>query len=383
MVYTRGKYFTKILDLLTVNKISKTQSVHPKVSIFCISYNQEKYIAQTLDSFLMQKTDFAFEVIIGDDSSTDETPRIIADYAKKYPDIIKPILRKRNIGAQKNFVETLNQTKGEYIALCEGDDFWTDDTKLQKQFDFLSKNPDYSLCFHLVKVFYENEEKATETFPDFKNSTEFTLKELIKRNYIQTNSVMYRRLNYENIPVDILPLDWYLHLYHAKNGKIGFINEVMSAYRRHPGGIWWDSHSDMDKIWLKYGVDHFSMYCEIFKLFEGSVEYRDSIKANIFRTFGILLDIDRKYKETLAEKALNKYPNIIDPLMVSQADSINELEKARYHQEDVIRNQTAKIDELEVSLIQKQAELDTIKSSNAWKLLNTSRKYKNRILRNK
>ena len=108
----------------------------PLVSIASITYNHEKFIAQAIDSFLMQETDFDFEIIIGEDCSTDDTLKIIKEYKAKYPDIIKLITSESNVGMMTNFIRTLEACSGKYIALCEGDDYWTDTLKLQKQVNF-------------------------------------------------------------------------------------------------------------------------------------------------------------------------------------------------------------------------------------------------------
>ena len=118
----------------------------PTVSIRCITYNQEPYIAQALDGFLMQDTDFPFEVVVHDDASTDRTADIIREYERNYPKIVKPIYEKENLYIKQNklFNKIVNDAcRGKYIALCEGDDYWIDTLKLQKQINFLEKNPDY------------------------------------------------------------------------------------------------------------------------------------------------------------------------------------------------------------------------------------------------
>jgi glycosyltransferase involved in cell wall biosynthesis len=123
----------------------------PLVSVFMITYNHEKYIAQALNSVLMQKTSFDYEIVIGDDCSTDSTQKIIKDYVTKHPNKIKPIFQTVNVGAMRNAYEfTLPECKGKYIATLEGDDYWTDPDKLQKQVDFLESNENYSVCFHHV-----------------------------------------------------------------------------------------------------------------------------------------------------------------------------------------------------------------------------------------
>lgn len=287
-------------------------STKPKVSVIVITYNQEKYIGETLQSIVDQKTDFSIEIIVADDSSKDSTQDIIAQFAKKYPKTIKPTLRKKNLGAWQNFTDAIRQAKGEYIALCEGDDFWTNNDKLQLQADFLEKNRDYALCFHPVRVFYENNERKDTIFPDKKS--EFTTKELLKNNFIQTNSVVYRRQDYADLVQDVMPGDWYLHLYHARFGKIGFIDKVMSAYRRHSEGLWWQSSSagNMDEIWKKYGTGHLILFTEQLKFFGSTEEYRNIIDENIRNAVLILLRLDSTNNTNLLQRYAENYMESID-----------------------------------------------------------------------
>lgn len=118
------------------------------VSIVCITYNHEPFIAQTIEGFLLQIVNFKFEIIIAEDCSTDKTREICKEYAYKHPDLIKLIYSDYNIGAVKNEKRAMIAARGKYIAFCEGDDYWTDALKLQKQYDFLEHNSDYSVCFH-------------------------------------------------------------------------------------------------------------------------------------------------------------------------------------------------------------------------------------------
>ncbi|HPD39860.1 MAG TPA: glycosyltransferase, partial [Mesotoga infera] len=119
----------------------------PLVSVFMITYNHEKYIAQAIESALMQKTDFNYEIVIGEDCSTDRTREIVVDYANRYPEIIKPILHENNVGAKANSESVRKACIGKYVAILEGDDYWIDPLKLQKQVDFLESHPHFSVCF--------------------------------------------------------------------------------------------------------------------------------------------------------------------------------------------------------------------------------------------
>lgn len=243
-----------------------------KVTIVSISYNHEKYIAKTLESFVAQRTNFPFEVIISDDSSSDKTQSIIKKYADKYPGLIKPVYRKQNIGALNNFIDTLSMAKSEYVIYCEGDDYFTDNLKLQKQSDFLDLHKDYALCFHPVNVIFEDNPEENHIFPPVNYQKKFTIDSLLKDNFIQTNSCMYRwifnKTGIKNIfPSDILPGDYFLHLLHAETGKIGFINENMSVYRRHINGIWFLSGKTKYKFWINNGTKHINFYNSVEKHF--------------------------------------------------------------------------------------------------------------------
>ncbi|TXN44732.1 glycosyltransferase, partial [Methylobacterium sp. WL7] len=121
----------------------------PVVSVLCITYNQEPFIRQTLDSILSQRTDFPFELIVGDDRSSDGTAEIIAEYAARHANIVA-ILRPENVGVVKNLDDIAGRVSGEYVAICEGDDYWTDPDKLQRQLDYMRHRPEYTLCFHPV-----------------------------------------------------------------------------------------------------------------------------------------------------------------------------------------------------------------------------------------
>ena len=209
-----------------------------KLSILIITYNHEKYISQAIESFLMQETNFDFEIIIGEDYSTDNTRKICSKYKEKYPNKIKLLLNKQNIGMMPNFVQTLKACKGKYIALCEGDDYWTDPLKLQKQVDFLEANEDFSICFHEAEVVDKNS-SFLRFYNNFNINKEFDLYDLIKKNFITTASILLRYKR--NLPDNFFKLsagDWGLLIYYAQYGKIYYMKKSMSAYRVHPEGLW-------------------------------------------------------------------------------------------------------------------------------------------------
>lgn len=225
-----------------------------KLTVCMVTYNQENYIAEALESIVTQKTNFAFQILVGDDASSDKTPEIVKKYAEKYPDIVKPILREKNLGPNDNSLDLYRQADSEYVAICDGDDYWIDDNKLQKQVDFLNQNQSVDLCFHPVLIKYQNQAKKDRLYPKTYHP-KMQLKALLKENFIQTNSVVYRwafRKKTQIFPNNIAPGDWFLHLAHAKKGSIGFLSGVMAVYRKHDTGIW--TKTSEEEWYCRYGL---------------------------------------------------------------------------------------------------------------------------------
>lgn len=208
------------------------------VTIRCLVYNHEPYLRQCLEGFVMQKTNFRFEAIVHDDASTDNSAAIIREYAEKYPDIIKPIFETENQYSKRDgsLRRIMNaHTHGKYVAICEGDDYWIDPFKLQKQVDIMETNPDYSLCFHNAVVFYEGISKLPEIFNNLIESHVVSLKEITDSWIVPTASMLYRREILENYPEwtsQIYSGDFTLQLIAFSKGKIFYINQIMSFYRK-------------------------------------------------------------------------------------------------------------------------------------------------------
>ena len=269
-----------------------------KVTILCMTYNQVNYITQALDSLICQKTNFPFEIIIHDDASTDGTREIIEKYEKKYPNIIKAIYQNENQFSKGKDILTdfmIDYIQGEYVAINEGDDFWIDKNKLQRQVDFLDRHHDFSICFHPVKVIWEDNSEPETIFPSPKcrfHKKVLNLNDLLKHNFIQTNSVMYRWCLTKEMwsKRRILPCDYMWHLLHAQKGKIGFIPNIMSVYRRNKNGIWTGSMKS-DEWFLKCGIPCIRFYEELENKF-GCNKRKDKIKiAN--KTIQVLLKKER------------------------------------------------------------------------------------------
>ena len=217
-------------------------SASPAVSVCMITYNHERFIAQAIEGALMQRTDFAVELVIGEDCSTDGTRAIVRDYGARYPDRIRLLLLERNLGAMPNFIATLSACRGQYIALCEGDDYWTDPCKLQKQMDFLNAHRECSMCFHDVAMQDDISRGERRIHPGFVDGRWFYgLEDLLRTDFIATCSVLFCRASLGELPLWYreLPMgDWPLHILNAEKGTIGYLAETMATYRIHQGGIW-------------------------------------------------------------------------------------------------------------------------------------------------
>ena len=216
----------------------------PLVSICCTTYNHVNYIRQCLDGFVMQKTNFPIEILIHDDASTDGTQDIIRGYEAKYPNIIKPIYQKENQyskGVKVSLVYNYSRAKGKYIALCEGDDYWTDPYKLQKQVDFLESHPDYVMCSHRFDQYYEDRHRLEKEKDDTFQGADYDLQNLIGGKWLtQTLTVMYRRsaLDLKQYERYGMSMDIILFYELLKHGKGYCFPEAMGVYRYHNGGVW-------------------------------------------------------------------------------------------------------------------------------------------------
>ena len=220
-----------------------------KVSVSLVTFNHEKFIAQAIESILLQEVNFNYEIIIGEDFSSDKTREIVIDYHKQYPDKIRLILPEENLGCygQKIFVQTLQASLGEYIALLDGDDYWTSPYKLQEQVDFLDSHSECAICFHDVTINFEDQTALPRRYNDFEPSQFSDLENILKSNFIPTCSTLYRRGLFDAFPdwyCDTVCGDWVLHILNARHGKIGYINKLMGVYRVHSNGLF----SGMRKI---------------------------------------------------------------------------------------------------------------------------------------
>lgn len=215
----------------------------PIVAVFMVTYNHADYIEQAISSVINQETHFPFKLFIGEDCSEDGTQGICLRYQKENPERICLFLNKDNLGAKKNAERVYKaclDSGAKYIAMLEGDDYWTDSFKLEKQVEFLESNHDYSICFHNAEV-VNSENKILRQYNNFETCSDFTISDLIKKNFISTASAMFRTENIKLIPEnfpEIISGDWAIFLLNAKKGKIHYFNQCMSCYRQHDRGLW-------------------------------------------------------------------------------------------------------------------------------------------------
>jgi len=221
-----------------------------KVSVLIVVYNQERYIRQTIASVLMQDVNFDYEIVIGEDASTDDTRKIVLELEQQHPERIRVLLRDATdaardraagLGGKSNFVQGLYACRGEYVALLDGDDYWTDPLKLQKQVDFLDNNPDFAMSCHNVAMLYEDGSKELENlFPSGQKEIA-SLEDLLFGNFIQSCTVVFRRGLFADFPEWFYTLkigDWPVHIFNAERGLIKYFPESMAVYRVHEKGFW-------------------------------------------------------------------------------------------------------------------------------------------------
>lgn len=283
-----------------------------RLTVICVTCNHGRFIGQALEGFALQETKFPFQVRVAEDCSDDNTAEIIRDYAARYPEIISPVFREKRYGVHCNGYELAEKLDTEYVAYCEGDDYWTSPDKLQRQVDFLDAHPECSMCFHPARIVYEDGSRP-DTFipaPAVWRDGRFTFKRLLHSVFLHTSSVVFRwRFNQKPVtvykelrPQGILPGDWYLHLLHAQIGEIGFIPETMSVYRRHEGGLWWKK--DRHDFNLRNGLAFLNFETAVEKQFgvsrerQFAVRLKDILESGLIRErFDVIEEVFAKYPE--------------------------------------------------------------------------------------
>lgn len=219
--------------------------MEPVISIICNTFNQEKYIAEALDSFLVQKVNVPFEILVHDDASTDRTAEIVREYEAKYPDIIKPVYQTENKYSKGVSITPeiqIPRAKGKYIAFCEGDDYWTDENKLQIQFDFMEANPGYTLCCHAYNMVDKDRNLIEERW-DFDCDCNIPMKRLIGNQLLVPQfATLFARFDcisqFKGEFLGRKSSDMIIRIFCATKGKIRYLHKNMSAYRRFTETSW-------------------------------------------------------------------------------------------------------------------------------------------------
>jgi len=247
----------------------------PVVSVCIITYNHEHFIADCIEGVLMQQVDFPYEIVIGEDISTDGTREVCKTYAAKYPGIIRLLERDENLGMKKNWVETIRACQGRYVALCEGDDYWIDPNKLQKQVDLMEQHKDYVLSFTNTDVTIEVEETASNAGRGLEKVQEnrvYTGVEILEKWLIPTPSVLFRRnaltKPYFELAVNeyFIYADIVLYLFLSDRGYLYGMTDTTVMYRRHEGGV-----MNINRV-IQFDRRYYSHLSEIVKQFGAKVK---------------------------------------------------------------------------------------------------------------
>lgn len=284
-----------------------------KLSVCIFAYNLEKFLAHAIESALSQETDFEFEIVIGEDCSKDSTRAIALNYQNKYPEKIRVLCNERNLGIMENYSNTINQCRGEFIALMDGDDYWISNKKLQAQFDFLTAHPEFTLCFHDAKILKMNSGWDKRTCCDTVRKKIVSFEDVIGDVHIPTSSLMFRRSALTDFPQkwfnNLHCPDRPIFLMLLSQGPGYYFNELWSVYRKHPNGFWtgqdyqaqWRIHLQIYKLMGQYYKDRYKKsFCKC----EKRVNY--TLAVNLIRDGEIkrALCFIRKYIRNGCERSL-------------------------------------------------------------------------------
>lgn len=235
----------------------------PVVSVIMVTYAHEKYILEAINGVLMQQCDFEVELIIANDCSPDSTDEIIHSTIQNHPrgSWIRYFNHEKNLGMLPNFIFALQQCQGKYIALCEGDDYWNDPLKLQKQVNFLEANVEYSGCFHNSEErYWNNYSKASRLFVSYSSGCDVTIHDLSQKNIIPTASVIFKKPLFEELYskeyLSFAMGDWPLHLLNTRNGNYYYLPQVMSVRHLHINSVWGmkDNEDNVKKMLVVYNM---------------------------------------------------------------------------------------------------------------------------------
>jgi glycosyltransferase involved in cell wall biosynthesis len=293
------------------------------VTTLVMTYNHARLIEQAVESALAQELEGGYEILIADDCSTDGTREIVRAYSDRYPEVIRPLLSEQNIGENAVRARGTRAARGAYVALLDGDDYWTSPHKLRKQVEFLDPRPEYAICFHNATVVYDDGSSEPHPFHS-KNPTQrlscrvppetSTLEDVAVGNFMQTSSVMFRNGLFNQFPnwyFEARLPDWSFHVLNAEHGRIGYIDEILSAYRVHGGGAWSDRISHLrdpkdlaDIIWIHDAINQHLGF-----RYDARIRQRTAYLASLAAT---LLADEGRLEEAAAHarRSLSDAPNL-------------------------------------------------------------------------
>ncbi len=238
-----------------------------KLSVVVQANNFEKYVRKCLDSILMQKVNFEYELLCSDDCSTDNSLAILEEYQSKFPNIIKVVKNAKNLGSAKTALKLYSLTQGQYMTVIDGDDYLIDENRFRQQVDFLDQNPDFTGVASNTIMKYEDNSKEDELIVKSEIPTQHTVEDFISaRTYFHTSAIMFRNI-YKNRYPNFLSHeygegDWIRAIMHSSQGNIGYIDKIVSVYRVHNKGAW-NKMNDFQKMNRNtYACVHFNQFLE-------------------------------------------------------------------------------------------------------------------------
>ena len=295
-LYVNQNKMTATDNLIELNPSVVTTK--PFVSVSIIAYNQEQYIRQALDRILSQKTNFSFEVVIGDDDSKDKTRAICLEYVEKYPNIVRLLPPAANVGMMKNHIRTIKACRGTYVALLESDDYWIDDLKLQKQIDALEQDPKLTACFTGRKNYHENEDRFEEVYNDIATDR-FTLEDFAQDTFFHTCTMAFRKPKSDiwldriaDMPLSDRPL--YLSLLSESGGYALKLKDLCAVFRLNESSVFTplkpvqrtkmaaDMYENLKKLFPNLGI-YLNKHLNIFDYFLLRYAHKNKDKAEVKR----------------------------------------------------------------------------------------------------
>lgn len=298
-----------------------------KVSVCCVTYNHEAFLAQAIESVIAQKFEGTIEMIIGEDCSSDGTKAIAIAYQDKFPDLIKVQTNGANVGVMANLMSVLAACDGDYICILDGDDYWTDNAKVQKQVDFLEKNNDYAICAHNLSTVKIDGKPLYELVRQEKEEHTYDLQDLAKTNMLPTASCMYRNnFSAGDNPTGYptwLPLvkigDYCLNMLAARHGKAKYFPAVMGAYRIHNSGTW-NGENQAKRLIMFFDTVHY-----LRKEFTGEVKHllmkQQVMCLQSVASHGadVLKEFLNNSKQQILDLLLEDYPSALAELLTKDS----------------------------------------------------------------